>query len=170
MVDSPKWTSWSSHGSGTKGVHVLILDSDDLVECVSIDVSKQKKKRTWTHHSKSTQRKEVNSWAHPVWTLVHKTVPQPAKWHERHTTPCAMEPVEQINTKSYIGSNGDRQWCHWVKKSSWWDKKHEWCSKSEKPANAIEFEGSWHLAWTLTLEWSKTSVNDLVHPGLICIW
>ena len=41
--------------------------------------------------------------ANPVRALVDKAVAQPTKRRERRTTPRAMEPVEQVNPKSYIG-------------------------------------------------------------------
>jgi len=41
--------------------------------------------------------------ADPVRALVDKTVAQPGTRRERRATPRAMEPVEQINPKSYIG-------------------------------------------------------------------
>ena len=44
----------------------------------------------------------ILSRADPIRALVDETMAQPTKRQERRTTPRAMEPVEQVNPKSYI--------------------------------------------------------------------
>ena len=74
--------------------------------------SKKHKKRT---HKRKDQTKRVKETeeacelpagighANPVHVLVDKTVMQPGMRREQQAMPQAMEPVEQINPKSYIG-------------------------------------------------------------------
>ena len=81
----------------------------------SLETSSSKKHRKKKTHMKKvrTQRSKAteNAWdtsamlgnADPVRALFDKTVAQSDVRGERMATPRAMEPVEQINPKSYIG-------------------------------------------------------------------
>ena len=78
------------------------------------DSEPKKTKKTTRHLGKFVPKKDQVvdptdsltdrlSCANPVHALVDKAVAQPTKHRERCTTLRAMEPVEQINPKSYIG-------------------------------------------------------------------
>jgi len=88
-----------------------VESSSGETEASRILTSKKHKKKT-THRKKDRTRKvKMTEKAHelparstdPVRVLVDKTVAQPGTRRERRATPRAMEPVEQINPKSYIG-------------------------------------------------------------------
>jgi len=63
----------------------------------------RKKDRTWKVKMTEKARELPARSTDPVRALVDKTVAQPGTRRERRATPRAMEPVEQINPKSYIG-------------------------------------------------------------------
>jgi len=87
-------------------------NSSEETEASEVLASKKHKKKT---HKRKDRTKKVKGPkgaqeqpagignADPVRALVDKTVAQPGTRRERQATPRAMEPVEQINPKSYIG-------------------------------------------------------------------
>jgi len=87
-------------------------NSSEETEASEVLASKKHKKRTHKRKDRTKKVKEPKGAreqpagtrnADPIRTLVDKTVAQPGTRRERWATPRAMEPVEQINPKSYIG-------------------------------------------------------------------
>ena len=89
-----------------------VKSSSEDTETSKEVTSKKHKKRTHKRKDRTKRVKETKEacelpagigHADPVRVLVDKTVTQPGMHRERQATPRAMEPVEQINLKSYIG-------------------------------------------------------------------
>ncbi|KIM56186.1 hypothetical protein SCLCIDRAFT_29817 [Scleroderma citrinum Foug A] len=89
-----------------------VKSSSEETEASKEVTSKKHKKKTHKRKDQTKRVKEAEEvhklpagigHADPVRVLVDKTVVQPGTCHERWAMPQAMEPVEQINPKSYIG-------------------------------------------------------------------